>query len=315
VTTPENSTASPSVAIILVNWNGYEYSRQCLESLRLCTYRHFKIILIDNASHDNSGKKLAEEFPEVIFHQNNSNLGFTGGNNVGLKLALASDFEYSLLLNNDTIVEPNFLEQLINYMEDNDTCAAVQPKIFYLHNKALLWNAGGKFHSWIGISRTIGLGKSDSAKYANIQSTDWISGCCMLIKNSVVEQVGLLDENFFAYYEDVDWSLRIRKAGYHLTYIPQSTIYHAAGASVKRDIRINEGNLNPVIHFYDTRNHLYLLRKHHKGFKLFINLIFQLFKICGYSMYFILRGRFTKLSYALRGFCEGFKLRTDVSSK
>jgi GT2 family glycosyltransferase len=310
--TQKHSTGLPSVAIIIVNWNGYTYTQQCLQSLNSITYSNIKIILVDNASEDNSVQRLTKEFPHVIFHQNPSNLGFTGGNNAGFDIAHSLGSKYIMLLNNDTKVNYDFLEPLVNYLEQNETCAAVQPKIFYLHNPNLLWNAGGRFYPWLGITKTIGLNKTDSEQYNKIKSTDWISGCCILFKSKVIKEVGLFDDNFFAYYEDVDLSLRIKKHGFDLAYIPESKIYHVAGAASKSEVKTKEGNLNPIIHYYDTRNHLYLLRKHHNGLKFLINLFFQSTKISAYCIYFILRGRWNKLSHASRGFCEGFKLKTNV---
>lgn len=301
----------PSVAIIIVNWNGYAFTQKCILSLNRLNYTNFKIILVDNASEDGSGEKLAKDFPGVIFIQSKINAGFTGGNNLGLKYAIDRGYDYCMLLNNDTEVESDFLGPLVNFLEENFNYAAAQPKIFFLKNRELIWNAGGKYYSWLGITRTIGLGKTDSEDFSKVSKVDWITGCCILVKTKVIEKVGLLDEKFFAYFEDVDWSFRFRSHGYNLAYVPQSKIYHVAGASSKAEVKMKGGKLNPIIHYYDTRNHLYLVRKHADGIIFIINLFVQFIKIIGYSIYFIVRGKWTKLSFALRGFYHGFKLKPN----
>ncbi len=297
-----------------MNWNGYDYTRKCIESLLKISYHNFNILLVDNASTDLSGKKLSEEFNNLIYFQNRENLGFTGGNNLGISYALEKGFDLIMLLNNDTEVEPDFLEHLVKSIEANKECGAVQPKILYWHDRKLIWNAGGVYNKWLGWPITVGLRKRDAKKFQQSRYVDWISGCCILLKSSVVRKVGLLDEKYFAYFEDVDWSIRIKAAGYSLLYQPKSTIYHIAGASGKSKIKNKEGYLNPIIHYYDIRNHLYLILKHSKNLIFAINIVFQIIKICSYCAYFILRGRWNKLHSAIRGFKDGLKLyRRDYS--
>ncbi|MBD8488662.1 glycosyltransferase family 2 protein [Echinicola sp. CAU 1574] len=289
------------VAIIILNWNGYSYTRNCLHSLSRTTSKDFKIILVDNASSDGSLNQLKEEFEEVIYLQNEENLGFTGGNNVGIQYALDRGFEYIMLLNNDTEVKEDFMEPLINALNINDGLGAVQPLMYYLHEKTTIWNAGGKYNPWTGSSKSIKQIKKVNDQYA----TDWITGCCILIRSRVIEEIGLLNDHYFAYFEDVDWSLRMKSKGHSLSVVPQSVIYHEAGASLKAKNMRKEGVLNPKVHYLNTRNQIFQLRNH-LGFPFFLYAWpFQFMKFGMYGIYFLLRRRKNKFLALLNGIKDG----------
>ncbi|MEY2923457.1 MAG: hypothetical protein RL108_2083, partial [Bacteroidota bacterium] len=130
----------PSVAIILVNWNSYEFTNDCIASLKKVSYLNFRIVVVDNGSIDGSGKQLQQEQPDIIVLFSDDNKGFTGGNNIGLEYAIKNDFDYALMLNNDTFVEPDFLDHLVQYLEQNPNTGVVQPRIYFNHDRKLLWN-------------------------------------------------------------------------------------------------------------------------------------------------------------------------------
>ncbi len=295
----------PSVAIILVNWNGYGLTKACLNSLSTLAYTNFSIILIDNGSEDLSGQRLKTEFPEVIYLQNAQNLGFTGGNNVGIAHALEQGFDYVLLLNNDTIVEPGFLFPMVSFLERNPSYGAAQPKILYEGRKDTLWNAGGGYFGLLQMTWSIGIGQKDEGQFDLEKDTHWITGCCFLLKQSCIRETGLLDEDYFAYYEDVDWSFRIRERGFMLRYIPSSVIYHVAGASSIAKQKTKEGNIQPVVHFYRIRNHLFLIRRHANTFSFVLSLVYQSIKNLLFMLFFVIRGRTQKAKAVCRGFREG----------
>ena len=158
--------SSPTkVAIILVNWNGYELSKACLESLKQLQYSNFQTVLVDNGSIDKSGEKLKSEFPEITLLTSVENIGFTGGNNLGIQWALDHDFGHVLLLNNDTLVDPNFLNPLVSFLEKNPDYGAVQPKIMLEAERDKLWNAGGGYFKWLEMTWSIGIGKIDVGQF------------------------------------------------------------------------------------------------------------------------------------------------------
>lgn len=296
-----------SVAIILLNWNGFDYTKACLESLREITYSDCQMILVDNGSTDGSLERLQALFPEVVFLHTPLNLGFTGGNNLGMEYASKLGYSYILLLNNDTLVEKDFLAPLVEHLDASPTVAAVQPLIYYVHDQKKLWNAGGNYRKWLGDSPTSYLIRDFNRPYP----TDWITGCALLIKASVIQQVGMLDAAYFAYHEDVDWSLRMKKAGMTLAVVPQSRIYHVAGASSTSKESGKEGFLDSKIHYLNVRNQFFQLRKYAVFPYALTAWPYQLAKMSGYVGYFILRGRWSKLKAVFTGVKEG--LAKDIA--
>lgn len=298
----------PKIAIIIINWNTFQLTFNCLKSLEACSYNNISFFLVDNGSIDGSGDKIALEFPEVNYIKNEKNEGFTGANNLALKAILEQDFDYVLLLNNDTEVKPNFLSLLEAKMNSDNKLAATQPLILNFKNKDTIWNAGGSFNTFFGLTKTRLKGMIFNPQLNIETSTQWITGCCILVKTSVVKQVGLLDNRFFAYFEDVDWSIRMTNLGYKLAVVPESIIYHHTSGSTKKNNASNEGNLSPYAHFLNVRNHIYLIKKH-TFFNTLGSWIYQIVKIFAFSIYFILRGRFVKFKMVWRGLFEGIKIK------
>ena len=300
----------PKIAIIIINWNTYQLTFNCLKSLKACTYKNKTIFLVDNGSKDGSGDKIALEFPDINFIKNEINEGFTGANNKALKVILKQNFDYVLLLNNDTEVKPNFLSLLEARMDSDQNLAATQPLILDFPNKNTIWNGGGSFNSFFGLSKTRYNGLIYKPQLKIETFTEWISGCCILVKIEVIKKVGLLDNRFFAYFEDVDWSIRMTKLGYKLGVVPKSIIYHQSSGSTKMNNTSNEGNLSPYAHYLNVRNHIYLIKKHTFFFNSFGCWIYQILKITSYSIYFILRGRFGKFKMVWRGVSDAIKIKT-----
>lgn len=295
------SIKDSSVAIILLNWNGFDYTKACMESLRKITYPHWQVILVDNGSTDGSLEKLEALFPELIFLASSENVGFTGGNNLGITYAMEEGYPYILLLNNDTLVDAAFLEPLVEHLADSPTVAAVQPLIYYVHDRNKLWNAGGNYRKWLGESQTSYHVKDARWPYI----TDWITGCAILVRASTIQQIGLLDQAYFAYHEDVDWSLRMRKANMDLAVVPQSTIYHVAGASSTRKEKGKEGTLDPKVHYLNVRNQLFQLRKYVRFPYAVSAWSYHLTKILGYIGYFVVKRRWGKLRVVMKGVRDG----------
>jgi GT2 family glycosyltransferase len=289
-----------TVAIIVVNWNGFAFTKACLSSLRKINYPNFQVLLIDNASIRPEGEDLKREFPEIHLIQANSNLGFTGGNNLGIRHAMSQGFDYVLLLNNDTVVEPDFLDGLVHFLDINPSYAAVQPKIRFALDKNKIWNAGGGYFKPLEMSWSVGIGKKDEGQFDVARNIPWITGCAILVKSDAIREAGMLDEDFFAYYEDVEWSFRFRKKDLKLFYLPQSIIYHVAGASSKLK-KTKEGKVSPIVHYLRTRNHLYLIRKHGTPFSFALSLIYQSLRNAAFVVFLLLRGRTKKAKAILAG--------------
>ncbi|MHA7130734.1 glycosyltransferase family 2 protein [Algoriphagus namhaensis] len=290
---------SPRTAIVLVNWNGFDHSLKCLESLSKVNYESFKIFLVDNGSEEKEGKKLEELFPKIHLIENAKNLGFTGGNNIGINLALKEGFEQILLLNNDTEVEPNFLAELSRFSREHPECGAVQPIIHSMENRSKVWSAGGKWNFLF--SRAITLNNS---KNSYPEKIDWITGCAILVRADVIKKVGLLDDAFFAYFEDVDWSLRMKKAGYSLGFCSHSIVYHEAGASSKDNSK--EGTLSSRVFYLHSRNQFFLIRKHSSWLTFLPSIGYHGFRFLLWISYFFFRGRKNKVKSVYKGIIDGF---------
>ena len=313
---------SKNVAIILVNWNSYDLTNETIQSLNQTSYQDYDIICVDNASTDTSLTQLQNKHPNIIFLSCEYNTGFTGGNNKGMQYAIEKGYVYTLLLNNDVVVEKNFLEPLVKTLQENSTIGAAQPLIYFYHDRELIWNAGTSFNQWTGNTKTIGYNKKDeyqtyrqknTTSSSAYQKIDWITGCAFMIKTEVLKKVGLLYEPFFIYYEDVDLSFRIQEAGYELAYVPSSVIYHIAGMSHKSATKTSEGYISPKVHYLNARNHIWLLKKYTKGIYAPTVILYQLVYYISVTAYFIIRGRWQKIKALYKGIAEGLKLSMNTS--
>ena len=299
-------TPDPSVAIILVNWNGYAFTAECLRSLRKVEFSDFKIIVADNNSNNQEGQKLKAEFPEIILIENSSNLGFAGGNNTGIRRALEDGYSHVMLLNNDTVVEPGFLGHMINKFKGNPTLGVVQPLIYFLHDQNKIWSAGGKWNQLFCRSITMGDRKSKEEYPVKDKQLGWATGCCMLIQINALLKTGLLNEAYFAYFEDVEWSLRFKSEGYTIELAADAVIYHEAGASSKK--KHSEGTLSASVFYYHVRNQFFLIRKQSKGASVILAASYHLARFLLWMGYFSMRGRFQKFKAVWNGIKDGWTL-------
>jgi GT2 family glycosyltransferase len=257
------SSATPHVAIVIINWNDYEETAHCLQSLATITYPNYGITLVDNGSHDGSPGKLANEFPGIHHIALEENRGFTGGNNVGIEYALRTGAEFVLLLNNDTIVTPGFLEPLIGRMLLDPKIAAVTGKIYYARSmddqSRLLWYAGSFRKWWMGFSH-YGIDEVDRGAYDVAREVAYASGCEMLLRASAIRQIGPLSDDYFAYWEESDWCQKARKAGFLAYYEPSSVIYHACTSS-------QHGGETAVHNYLYARNGFIFAAEHERGLR------------------------------------------------
>ncbi len=258
----------PQISIIILNWNGYGMTLDCLISLFEISYENYNVILVDNGSTDDSVEKLRNRFDNSCLDiiSLNSNYGFTGGNNIAMEYAQEKyDPDFYLLLNNDTIVDKFFLDEMVEVFYNASNCFAVVPKIYYYGNKNVLWFAGGSINKLTGLIKHYGRNRMDSDKYNYQKKTTFMTGCAALISKEAIKEVGMLDNRFFAYSEDTDYSLRILNSNHVTLYAPKAIIYHKVGHS-------SETNKGKWFAFYlATRNVIFLQKKH------LSNLLFPLF--------------------------------------
>ena len=305
---------NPRVSIIILNWNSSEDTIECLESLLQINYPNFDIILVDNASEDDSIERIREycigdikvessffeydpsnkpihllEFTEkcddvefqsrgknsnnkqIILIKNDENKGFPGGNNTGMKFSLKYfNPDYILLLNNDTIVAENFLNELVKNGESREDMGILGPKIYYYDKPDIIWSAGCKI-SW-KLCRGIQLGcnELDNGQFNEQKEVGYISGSAFLIKTELINKIGLMDEKYFLYFEESDWTLRANLSGYKSLYIPTATVWHKVS-------RAGGGISNPLGLYYITRNRWIFMKKWSKKGNYVFFVIYQAF--------------------------------------
>jgi GT2 family glycosyltransferase len=249
----------PRVATIILNWNGLADTMECLASLQKLDYPNYDIVVVDNGSTDKSVEVIRKNFPDVTLIENKENLGFVGGNNVGLHHTLNRDVDYVLLLNNDTIVDSRFLVELIKVLEVDRKIGIASPLIFYYDTPDEIWAAGAAINWANGFTERLRAG--DTADDGEpVFDVDFVSGCALLAKREVIEATGLLDADFFLYYEEIDWCVRAHKKGYRIVCVPQARIWHKVSKSI--------GVSSPLVSYYMTRNALLFLKKHLSGIQL-----------------------------------------------
>lgn len=209
----------PKVNIVVLNYNGQDCLKRCLMSLFCLDYPNLEIVVVDNASQDGSFESARRDFSRATFIRNDQNLGFSAGNNVGIKYSLERMADFVLLLNNDTEVDKEFLARLVDKAMEKEAAGLFSPLI--LSPDGSVWFSGGKLDWW----RMKALHQCDQTVQAD-QAADFLSGCALLVRTEVFKQIGLLDEDFFLYWEDVDFSFRAKQAGFGLCLVPESQIVH-----------------------------------------------------------------------------------------
>ncbi len=219
----------PKVYIIILSWNNWPDLTECLESLKNNDYPNYQVVIVDNDS------KVKPEAPssDVKMIYNKENLGFVGGNNVGIKYALEQDADYLMPLNDDVILASDFLSKMVQVAESDKKIGMVGPKIYFFNDKNKLWFTGGNIN-WLYNKGTMrGYNQMDKGQYdsPNVQEVDYLTGCCLLVKREVVKKIGLFSDEYFGYYEDVDWSLAAKRVGYKTVFVPQSKIWHKGSKS------------------------------------------------------------------------------------
>jgi GT2 family glycosyltransferase len=295
------------LAIVIINWNSFDLTSDTLVSLSSTSYKNYDIIVVDNFSTDNSAAQLEKDFPSIILLRSDENKGFTGGNNLGFDYAINEGYEYVMMLNNDVAVEPDFLEPLVVKLDMDEKIGGVQPLIYFYHDRELIWNAGSRYNAIFGIPYILGYYRKDKGQLQRKKqkSIDWITGCAFMIRTEVLKKVGVLKQDFFIYYEDVDLSFRIKEAGYALAYEASSVVYHKTGMSHKSKEKLKEGYLNPKVHYLNARNRLFVLKEYTQKIAIPTVILYQIIYFFGISFYFIFRRRWQKLKAWNNGIKDG----------
>lgn len=242
----------PHVSIIIVNYQGRDDTLECLASLQHLTYPNYRVFVVDQASGDETPEAVRREFPTTVVIENPVNDGFAGGNNKGMEAALRAGTDYVFLLNNDTTVAPNLLEPLVSLAESDDKIGIVGPLMLYHAEPRIIWSAGAEVRE---LGQSVLWQEGEPVENAPKQTRDcgFIVGCGMLIKRTVLEEIGLFDDSYFLYYEESDFCAKARLAGWRIKLQPESQLWHKVSRST--------GTESELTLYYMRRNVLrYLAR-------------------------------------------------------
>jgi GT2 family glycosyltransferase len=240
---------APLVMVVVLNWNGLNETRSCLDALGGVTYPRVEIIVVDNGSTDGSVDALRAEYPQVRLLSLSENVGFAGGNNHGLRHALRHGADYVLLLNNDARIAPDAVDVLVQVAQADRRIGVLGPIIYRNDDPQRVESAGGWLNLYTGRFRHFEKLPADQACPYEV---DIISGCAMVVRREVMEQVGLLNECYFAYFEDAEWCVRARRAGYRVMAVPEAQVWHRGSAA-------SGGPRAPLRIYYSVRNHLLMV--------------------------------------------------------
>lgn len=295
------------VSVIILNYNNYHFTLECLKSLTQQTYKKFEVILIDNGSKHNLFLELKKKLTqfnnklEINLVRSENNLYFVAGNNKAIKMAKG---DYICLINYDVILNSEYLEAMVNFIETHPNAGMVTPKIKVYKDKTLLWNTGAylNFRSAIVIGNRGHLEYDPlDKKYNEIETIGFAPGTAVFINKKVINEIGLMDEIFIMYHEDPDWNLRAQKVGYKSYYVPTVIIYH----NVPRFINEKRMIFN---HFFFTRNSQILVWKHAK----FIDLLIYYYIFCvmhfGAFIFSVITGKFESIVIRFKSIWQGFRI-------
>ena len=269
----------PLVGIIVLNYKNVDDTEECIGSLKKIDYKNYFIVIVDNNSQDGSFEKLSKLYPELTVLEIGENRGYAAGNNFGIKQALQKGADYICILNNDVVVEPNFLGKLVSYMEQNPKVGITGANICEYYNKEVVQSTGFviNYHT----ARTPGISKGKKQKNIINKAPlpcDAVCGACMLIRKEVISKVGLIPEIYFLFYEETEWCVRTKKAGFEIVSIMDAIVYHKGSATVKK----TKGLSN----YYMQRNSVLFERR---NASILQNIIFFMF-ITARGIYHILHG-------------------------
>ncbi len=299
--------SQPLLSVIIPNWNGKHFLAECIDSLREQTFRDFETILVDNGSTDDSAEFAEKRYGDLIrIIRNKENIGFTGGNNVGIRAARG---KYVVLLNNDTWAEPTWLEELskVTHMDPPIGMWASRVRSYYKRDQI---EAVGELIYWDGLSRARGQYEQEQGQYERVEEIFFPPGCGGMYRKAVFEEIGLFDEDFFAYADDAEIGIRARLAGWKCVLVPKAILYHKNSGST--------GQYSPFKAFYVERNRFWIALKYFPSPLLFLSIFFTAYRFAlqayGALVHQGAAGEFTKnysplrlIGILLKAYGSGFR--------
>ena len=287
------------LSIITINYNGLKDTCELIDTLPL-NDETIEVIVVDNASTQDEATELEKRYPLIIVIRSDKNLGFAGGNNLGIK---AAHGKYLFFINNDTILsQPSALSLLITRLESSDQIGMVCPKIRFTWGKRPIQYAGYTPLSKITLrNKSIGFGEQDNGQYDTPHPTPYAHGAAMMVKREVIEKVGMMPECYFLYYEELDWSMMIRRAGYEIWYEPACTIFHKESQTT--------GQMSPLKTYFITRNRLLFAQRNAQKDTKYLTYVYLIIVVATKDISFhLLRGKFNLACAVIKGITDFIKI-------
>lgn len=298
-----------SIFAVSLNWNGFSVTVPCIDSLKKSTVPFTKIIVIDQASPDGSGKKLQNLYSndeQVHIIQNKKNFGFATGTNIGIRYALDRGAEFVFIINNDTIVKSDCIELLLEALESNPSAGTAGPAIMYYSNPEKIWQSGGYFNKLKMGTSVPAKGIESNKLEKSVSSVGYLTGCALLFPTETFKKVGFFDETYFLYSEDVDLGLRIQRSGLKLLFVPRARVWHKIE-------NINVDRTTPVVMYNLARSSVIMIRKNFSGIERLYGLTLRFTIYTIFRFWQIMKGRSGWNSFAawLKGLLSGLFLKID----
>ncbi len=288
----------PAVTAVVINWNGIPVIEACLASLLDSTYERLSVLVVDNASEDDSVSVIRERYPAVRIESTGRNLGYAGGANHGLRAARASGAAYVLLMNNDVEIAPDAVGELVRAAEEHPDAMLLGPKIYYFDRPDVIWSAGGVVSFWTGNIRHLGIREQDHGQFDELREVDYLTGCAVLLPARTLETVGELDETYYMYNEDTDWSTRVIRSGGKVLYVPSARLWHKVSSS-------SGGGLTSYKIYHRIRSTLAYFRRYAAWYQWFGILPATAARTITFAFAQIAHGEGGRVSALIRGIADG----------
>ena len=280
----------PLVSIISINYNQIFHTCEMLESLGNCTYPNKEIIIVDNNSEDDTSI-IKQKYPDVKLIISKKNLGFAGGNNLGI---LEAKGDYILFLNNDTLIDPGFIQPMVDVFREHANVGLVSPKVIYHDTNIIQYAGTTKMNKYTAQAFTLNYQEEDKGQSDAVVETSFGMGTAMMTSMEVIKNVSLIPDVFFIYYEEIDWSEKIRKNGYKIFYAGNSKIYHKDSISIGQD--------SPLRIYYLTRNRILFIRRNRSVLEIFLSFVFILFfAMPKHCLIFLFKGELRYIRSYIKG--------------
>ena len=247
----------PLVYVVILNWNLKDETAECAESVLQLDYPNVRALIVDNGSTDGSVECLRSRFAQIDVIANERNLGFTGGNNLGIRYGLEHGADYVFILNNDTIVDRYLLSELVKVGEMDSRVGIAGPLILYHEDRNRIWDLGAREHGWLPVPLSIGRGQTDRGQFSSPLPLDYVTGCAMLVRRQVFDAIGLFESEYFSYYEDNDFCRRAREAGFKIMGVPSAKLWHK--------VALTSSKVSALARYLKVRNRMVFYQRYPHG--------------------------------------------------